>query len=315
MKTVQLGSTHTDVSIMCLGAMYLGTKQDYTLSARLLDRYVEAGGTFIDTANIYAHWVPGCNGGESEAVLGRWMRERGNRDRLFIATKVGFEIPPQGIERGLSARRIEEECEKSLKRLGVDTIDLYYAHRDDLDTPMEETLQAFDRLEKDGKVRYLGASNFPAWRLEQARWISDTRGWASYCCIQQRYTYLRPKPGADFDPQLSATEDLLDYCANRAITLLAYSPLLSGQYTNPNKPLQSEYASPDADARLAVLRAVAAEAGATPNQVILAWMMQSDPVVIPVFGASSEAQMAENLGALEVKLSAEQMERLNMAGA
>ncbi len=315
MKTVLLGDTGVHVSILCLGAMYFGTKEDEKTSFRLLDQYVDAGGSFIDTANIYAHWQPNGKGGESEALLGRWMRERRNRGRLFIATKVGFEIPPQGIERSLKARRIEEECEKSLKRLGVETIDLYYAHKDDLDTPMEETLAAFDRLVKAGKVRFIGASNFPAWRLEEARWTSRTHGWAAYCCIQQRYTYLRPKPGASFGGQVSTNDDLLAYLRRRDITLLAYSPLLGGQYVNPAKPLQSQYVGPDADARLAALKAVAAEAGATANQVILAWMMQSDPAVIPVFGASSEAQMAENLGALAVTLSAEQMERLNKAGA
>ena len=294
MKTVPLGSTGVNVSILCLGAMYFGTEEDETTSFRLLDQYLDAGGTFIDTANIYAHWVPGFKGGESEALLGRWMRARRNRDRLFIATKVGFEIPPQGVERGLKARRIVEECEKSLKRLGVETIDLYYAHRDDRDTPQEESLAAFDRLVRDGKVRFIGASNFLAWRLEEARWISRTHGWAEYCCIQQRYTYLRPNPGASFDPQTSANDDLLDYVRSRDLTLLAYSPLLGGQYVDPNKPLQRQYVSADS--------------------VILAWMMQSDPAVIPVFGASGEAQMAENLGALEVKLSAAQMERLNQAG-
>lgn len=315
MKTTPLGSTGVDVSIMCLGAMHLGSKEDKETSFRLLDQYVEAGGAFIDTANIYAHWMPGARGGESEELLGRWMRERGPqaRDRVFTASKVGFEYP--GVERGLPAGRIVEECEKSLTRMGVETIDLYYAHKDDMNTPMEETLEAFDSLVKDGKVRFIGASNFRAWRLEQARWISQTKGWAEYCCIQQRHTYLRPKPGARFDAQVAANDDLLDYCANRDITMLAYSPLLGGQYVRDDKPLQSQYVSPDAEARLAALKAVAREADATLNQVILAWMMQSTPAVIPIFGASNTAQMTENLGALEVQLSSEQMERLNNAGA
>lgn len=315
MKKVPLGSTGADVSIMCLGAMYFGTKEDEDISMKLLDQYVEAGGSFIDTANIYAHWRPEGQGGESETLLGKWMKARGNRDEMFIATKVGFAIPPQGIEQNSSAKTIVEECEKSLKRLGIETIDLYYAHTDDRDTPMEETLEAFHELKKEGKVRFIGASNFRAWRLEQARWVSNTKGWAEYCCIQQRYTYLRPKPDADFGNQVSANKDLLDYIANRDIRMLAYSPLLSGSYTRDDRPTPSQYVGPDANSRMAALQAVAAEADATLNQVILAWMMQSNPAVIPVMAASTEAQMEENLGALEVQLSDEQMTRLNEAGA
>jgi aryl-alcohol dehydrogenase-like predicted oxidoreductase len=180
---------------------------------------------------------------------------------------------------------------------------------------MEETLEAFQKLNKDGKAIFAGASNFRAWRLEQARWISNVKGWPEYCCIQQRFTYLRPKPGASFAPQLAADDDLLDYLNHRAITLLAYSPLLGGAYVRRDKSLQSQYLGPDADARLAALREVAGQTGATLNQVILAWMIQSDPPVIPVFGASTADQMAENLGALAINLSAGQMQRLNNAGA
>ncbi|MBN1284392.1 MAG: aldo/keto reductase [Anaerolineae bacterium] len=315
MKKVPLGSTGIDVSILCLGAMHLGSKEDEATSVRLLDQYVEAGGSFIDTANIYAYWIPGSKGGESEHLLGKWMKQRGNRDRLFIASKVGFEVPAEGVARSTSAQLVVAECEKSLKRMGVETIDLYYAHNDDRNTPVEETLEAFHKLKKEGKVRFIGASNFRAWRLEQARWVSNTKGWAEYCCIQQRYTYLRPNPGADFSPQVALNDDLLDYCANRAITLLAYSPLLGGAYTRKDKTLTAQYAGPDADARLAALNAIAQEVDATPNQVILAWMMHSDPVVVPVMAASAEAQMQENLGALAVTLRAEQMARLNAAGA
>ncbi|MCS7219778.1 MAG: aldo/keto reductase [Anaerolineae bacterium] len=313
MKTVLLGHTGVQVSAICLGAMYFGTRNDPPSSYQLLDQYVEAGGSFIDTANIYAWWVPGFQGGESETLLGQWMRERCNRARLFLATKVGFQYA--GVERGLRASQIEAECEKSLKRLGVETIDLYYAHVDDRKTPMEETLEAFDRLVRAGKVRFIGASNFLAWRLEEARWVSQTHGWAEYCCIQQRYTYLRPKPGASFDPQIAANEDLLDYCQTRGLTLLAYSPLLSGAYTRPDRPLPAQYVGPDSEARLAALKAVAAEVGATVNQVVLAWMIHSVPPVIPVIGASTPEQMRENLGALEVKLTEEHIARLNNASA
>lgn len=311
MRTVPLGQTGVDVSIYCLGAMYLGTRNDATSSYRLLDQYVAAGGTFIDTANIYAHWIEGFCGGESETLLGEWMRARGNRSDLFIASKVGFEYP--GVSRGLRAEQIEEECNKSLRRLGVDTIDLYYAHVDDRNTPLEETMSAFDRLVKAGKVRFIGASNFLAWRLAKVHALSEANGWPDYCCIQQRYTYLRPKPGTTFDPQLAVNDDLLDYCRSNQITLLAYSSLLSGAYTRPERAISEQYLGPDSDARLAALRQVAAAHGVTPNQAILAWMMQSDPLVVPVMAAGSEAQMQENLDALELQLSAEEMNLLNSA--
>lgn len=315
MRTVPLGNTGVDVSALCLGAMYFGTRNDERTSFELLDQYVAAGGTFIDTANIYAHWVEGGQGGESESLLGRWMKARGNRADLFLASKVGFNMP--GIERGLTAAQIEAECEKSLRRMGVETIDLYYAHVDDRVTPLDETLAAFDRLVRAGKVRFIGASNYLAWRLEQAHWVSKTHDWASFCCVQQRYTYLRPKPGASFDPQISANDDLLDYVRARRhdFTLLAYSALLGGAYVRDDRPVPEQYRGPDAEARLRVLREVAAETGATPNQVVLAWMMHSDPPVIPLIAASEPRHLAENIGALDVRLSAGQMERLNCAGA
>jgi aryl-alcohol dehydrogenase-like predicted oxidoreductase len=314
MKTVPLGKSGVAVSEFCLGTMYFASRTDKTMSYRLLDQYAEAGGSFLDTANIYARWVPGYVGGESETLLGEWMRERNNRQKMFVASKVGFEYPD--VERGLKVRQIEEECEKSLKRLGIDTIDLYYAHVDDRNTPMEETLAAFDRLVQAGKVRLIGASNFLAWRLEEARWVSQTNGWAEYCCIQQRYTYVRPKPGASFEPQLAANDDLLGYCQTWGMTMLAYSPLLSGAYTTrPDRPFDEQYLGPDTDARVTALKTVAEDIGVTLNQVVLAWMGQSDPPVIPLVAGSTVEQMQENLGALEVELSAEQMAYLDEAGA
>lgn len=313
MKTLPLGTTGLNVSALCLGAMYLGTRNDEASSYQLLDQYLEAGGTFIDTANIYSWWVSGFQGGESENLLGRWMRARQNRQQLFIASKVGFGYP--GVERGLTARLIEKECDTSLRRLGVDTIDLYYAHVDDYQTPQEESLAAFDRLVQSGKVRSIGASNFLAWRLEEARWIAQNNGWASYCCVQQRHTYLRPKPGASFDPQMAVNNDLLDYCRRRPVTLLAYSALLSGAYTRADRPLPGEYAGADSAARLLALRNLAREKSVTPNQLILAWMLHGDPVVIPLLAASTTDQLQENLRALDITLSKEEMNLLDQAGA
>lgn len=309
MKTVVLGTSGAKVSQMGLGAMFMGTRTERALSLELLDRYVAAGGSFVDTANIYAAWVSGFRGGESEELLGDWMRQRRNRSQLFLATKVGFAYP--GVERGLKSSQIEAECEKSLKRLGVDTIDLYYAHVDDRVTSQEESLVAFQRLVRAGKVRFVGASNFLAWRLAEAEAVVHRQGWGGYCCIQQRHTYLRPHPGASFDPQIAANDDLLDYCRTRGLTLLAYSPLLGGAYTRSDRPLPEQYQGADSDARLARLASIARDCGATANQVVLAWMLRSSPAVIPVMAASTVEQLAENLGALDVELSSEQLAYLD----
>ncbi|MEO8612350.1 MAG: aldo/keto reductase [Chloroflexota bacterium] len=310
MKTQKLGQTGVDVSSLCLGAMFFGTRNDQPTSFRLLDQYVDAGGSFIDSANIYAHWVSGFKGGESETLLGEWMRQRGNRSQVFIASKVGF--PYADVPQRLTAHDIETECEKSLRRMGIETFDLYYAHVDDRQTPLEESLKAFNRLVQAGKVRFIGASNYLAWRLEQAKWISQTNGWAQFCGVQQHYTYLRLRPGTNVKPQEMVNDDLLDYCANNPITLLAYSVLQAGAYTRADKSIRAELQTPDNEQRLETLRAVAVEIGATVNQVILAWMLQRD--VLPLIAASDESQLAENLNALDIKLSNEQMERLNTAG-
>lgn len=311
MKTIHLGKTGVEVSALCMGVLYFGNRIGKEMSYHLMDRYVDAGGNFFDTANIYSFWISGFQGGESETVLGQWMRDRKNRSQLFIASKMGFAY--QNVERGLRADQIQTECEKSLQRLQTDVIDLYYAHVDDRDTPLEETMEAFDRLIKAGKVRYIGASNFLAWRLEKTRMVSRANGWAEYCGIQQRYSYLRPKPGATFGAQVCVNEDLLDYVQSESIRLLAYSPLLNGAYTRADRDFPEQYLGPDTDTRLATLRAVAEEMDATANQIVYAWMMQSDPPVIPLMAASTDEQIEENLSALEVKLDDAQMSRLNSA--
>jgi aryl-alcohol dehydrogenase-like predicted oxidoreductase len=195
--------------------------------------------------------------------------------------------------------------------MNIETIDLYYAHVDDRKTPLEETMQAFDQLVKAGKIRFIGASNYLAWRLEQARGISHANGWSEFCCIQQRYTYLPTKPGASFGAQVVVNDDLLDYCRSTGMTVLAYSVLLAGAYTRADRTLPDQVSDANTDKRLAVLRTIAAETGATVNQVILRWMMQSSPAIIPLIAASDEAQLQENLGALSLQLSPEQMATLD----
>jgi len=313
MRKVGLGTAEVMVSDMCLGALPFGTSVNRQDAFRMLDMYVDAGGSFIDTANMYSHWLPGGRGGDSEEMLGEWLRARGSRGDLFIASKVGFDYP--GVKTGLSAVQIKAECDKSLRRLGVDCLDLYYAHTDDRVTPADETLRAFDALVRAGKVRYLGASNYRAWRLERFNALAEREGLASYCCIQQRYTYLRPHTGADFGRQVATNDDLLDWVARTGSRLLAYTPTLSGHYAKPDAELPAQYRGPDSEARMAALQQVAAEVGAAPIQVVYAWMRHSEPAVIPLVAATRVEHMAQNLAACEIALTAEQMARLDGAAS
>ncbi len=312
MRKMQLGSTGVEVSALCFGTDLIGSRIDRETSFRLLDLFYENGGTFIDTGNFYAAWLPGCQGGESETTIGDWMRDRGIRDHIVISTKLGFDYP--GSPGGLTASEIEKECDKSLRRLGTDRLDIYYAHRDDPATPLEETMGAFDRLVRAGKVRAIGASNLKGWRIAEANTVACANGFARYSAIEQRHTFFRPRHGADFGPQICINEDTKDYARSRGIALIGYSVLLQGAYTREDRPIPAQYAGPEADERLHALRSVADEVGVTPNQVILAWMLQSDPPVLPIIAGSRPEQVTENIGALTLVLSDDQMNRLNIAG-
>jgi aryl-alcohol dehydrogenase-like predicted oxidoreductase len=309
---VQLGKSGVWASALALGTDVLGSKIDRPTTFALLDYFTDRGGTLIDTANFYASWLPGCKGGESETAIGAWMKERGNRDRLLISSKLGFDYPDS--PGGLTAREIEQECEKSLSRLQTDHLDIYYAHRDDLATPIEETMAAFDRLVKAGKVRVLGASNLPIWRIAEANAIAAANHWSGYQVIQQRYTYARPRHGADFGPQIFLSEDMKTFAKHHGITLVAYSVLLQGTYTRAERQLPAQFAGVDCDERIGTLKAVAGELGVSPNQVVIAWMRQSNPAVLPIIAGSRTEQLQENIDALHLKLSGEQVNRLSSAG-
>ncbi len=303
LNTVELGKTGEQVSAMALGCMYFGSRTDETTATALLEQYLGAGGTFLDTANNYAFWLDGFGGGESERFLGRYLAKRGNREAVFLATKVGANptVPGGdfGTAEGLSAAAIEKAVDESLARLQTDYIDLYYAHIDHRQSDLTETLATFNKLVESGKVRYIACSNMMSWRIERARTISRAKGWAAYCGVQQRYSYLRPVAGANFGVQESVSAELLDYCkAEGSTTLLAYSPLLNGAYTRQDRDFPEAYLGADTDARLQALNEVAAELGATPNQVVLAWLMQNTPKAVPVVAASTKAQLTEILGSV-----------------
>lgn len=310
LRNVTLGRTNVQVSELCLGAMFFGTTTPIPVGEKLLDRFVDAGGNFIDTANNYCTWIKPGVGGESETMLGHWMKARGNRYKLFVATKMGHKVT-DGI--GLSADQVVLQAENSLRRLQTDTIDLYYAHHDPRTTPLEETLEAFDKLVKAGKVRFIAASNYRPWRLEKALYLSRLHGWAEYQAIQQRHSYLRPRPDAKFGTQIVLDNDLNALCCEEKITILSYSSLLAGAYTRPEKSQNlDDYATPESEARLARLRSMAAELNISPNTLILAWLRHSNPAVLPIIAASSDQQLEENLAAADVTLSNEQMIALNI---
>lgn len=314
MRQVELGHSGILVSEMGYGCMMFGPKLEEQEAHAQLDAYLEHGGTMLDTANIYGRRKIDNSGhaGRSEEIIGTWLKARGNRSKVVLASKVGFAYP--GIEYGTSARQIREECEKSLRRLQTDYLDLYYLHTDDQNTPMEETLGTLNDLVQEGKVRAIGASNFSAWRLERARQICASHNWAQICCIQQRYSYLRPKQDAVFTGQKYVVEDLREYIADTGITLLAYCPLLKGAYVNPEKPFMEQYISADSKRRLEVLEQVTAETGYSKVQIIYYWLMHHQPNAIPLVTTTNDRQFAEAMGTLDITLSEAPMKLLSEAG-
>jgi aryl-alcohol dehydrogenase-like predicted oxidoreductase len=315
--------TKADMSAdIVLGAMYFGTRVDEAASMALLDRFVDRGGVWIDTANCYAFWAdPSGVGGQSEHAIGRWLADRpGMRERIKISTKVRQQptVPgrwPESAE-GLAAPVIRDAIQHSLTRLRTDRIDLYWAHAEDRAVPLEDTVAAFGELTAAGLVRRLGASNHRAWAMERARQLARRRGVAGYTALQLRYSYVQPRPGAavpEAGHQL-ATADSLDYVRqDKDLALWAYTSLLSGSYVRPDRPLPENYEHPGTARRLAVLGQVAGELGATRNQVVLAWLLGGDPAVSPIVGVSTAEQLDEALAARALQLSDEQRRRMDEA--
>lgn len=335
MKKIPFAKTGEQVSQMCLGAMIMGTTTDPQTSYTMLDRFMETGGNFIDTANCYAWWVDGGEGGESETLLGRWMKERRNRQDVFLASKGGAALRNVGAVKDtqgniawekvpdeyeyLSPKAMRKALEGSLRRLQVETIDLYYAHIDDRVTPMEDTLETLNQFVQEGKVRYIACSNFRTWRLERALGISKQQGWAQYVAVQQEYSYFRPKPGATFGIDVHTDEEQLDFLrSNEDVALVAYSPLLKGIYDDPQKRQRyynwSNYNYDDTHARLEVLSEMAAGRGVSNSQLVLAWLLHHQPRVIPIMAASRMEQYEHNMKSLSIELSEEEIAALNAAG-
>jgi aryl-alcohol dehydrogenase-like predicted oxidoreductase len=307
-----------------LGTMHFGTKTDEKTSFALLDRFVEAGGTVIDTANCYAFWLSDTGaGGQSEQVVGRWLAANpGVRERLTIATKVGAEPAEPGAfpgpVEGLSAKTIAREAPRSLERLGIEKIDLYWAHAEDRTVPLEETLGAFAELVEAGQVGRIGASNHATWRIEQARFTCVANGWPEYSALQLSTSYVRPRPDVPVpgkDHRFGwVTDETVDYVeAHPELELWAYSPLVGGSYDRADRPLPDAYDHPGTTRRLEVLRQIADELGVPAGRVVLAWLTSSTPRIIPILGASSVEQLDDGLAGARLELDAMKLVLLNDA--
>ena len=315
----KLGNTGLLVSPIALGTMQFGWSADEAASHAILSSYVDSGGNLIDTADCYSVWAPNNPGGISEQIIGRWLKATGNRDRVLVATKVraamgqdfseGDDHPLQ--REGLSRRWILRACEDSLRRLQVDYIDLYQAHFIDPRTPIEETLSAFSDLVRKGYVRYIGCSNFSAWRLMQALWASDKHGYESFVSIQPEYSLVAPVR-ADFERELARV------CSRYGIGVLPYSPLaggfLTGKYRR-NQALPSGVRVEGNKKRMSEqnfdivekLIEIAQRHDSTPTRVALAWLLAQPLVTATIIGANSTGQLADSMGASELVLSTEEI--------
>lgn len=305
MKKRQIGKSDLTVVPLCLGGNVFGWTIDEARSFEVLDAFMDLGGDFIDTADVYATWGAGNKGGESETILGNWMKARGNRDRVILATKLGSKMG-EGQE-GLSAAYMVQAVEASLQRLQTDYIDLYQAHVDDSETPLEETLRAFDALVQAGKVRALGSSNFSGARMAEALATSQKLGLARYECTQPFYNMIKREDyEKDLEPVLLANQ----------VGCIPYSALasgfLSGKYKSgvamPQTPraggVEQRYMNEAGFAVLAQVETLAKQLSATPAQVALAWLMARPSITAPIASATSVAQLKELMGALAVQLPA-----------
>lgn len=311
----RLGASDLKIAPLVLGGNVFGWTADRAASFAVLDAFVAGGGTMIDTADVYSAWVDDHQGGESETIIGEWLRASGQRDRVLIATKVGM-LPGAGGE-ALAPARIAAACEASLRRLGTDRIDLYFAHRDDEAQPQEAVAEAFARLVEAGKVRVLGASNFHAARLKSAVEGARAAGLPHYQVLQPEYNLVSRHR---FEGELQ------DYCVTENIGVVPYYGLalgfLTGKYRTRDDLSQSvrgakmgELLEGKGAAVLAALDSAAGETGATLAQIALAWLIAQPGVTAPIASATSARQVEELLGAITLTLSPDQLERLTDAGA
>jgi aryl-alcohol dehydrogenase-like predicted oxidoreductase len=319
----RLGKSGLRLFSIGLGTMQFGWSADETRAFEIMDAYFAAGGNFIDTADIYSNWTPNNPGGVSEEMIGRWIKARGNRDQLVIATKVrgamgqSFSEGRNTIKQreGLSRQWILQACEDSLKRLQVDHIDLYQVHWVDVETPIEETLSALSDLVRKGYVRYIGCSNFSAWRLMQALWTSDKHGFEKFVSIQPEYSLAQPTR-ANFERELAKV------CLEYGVGVVPYSPLAGGFFTGKYRRGQALPDSVRADGigssrmneqnldTVDKLVEIAAAKNSTPARVTLAWLLAQPFMTAPIIGANTTAQLEDLLGAVDLQLEPHELQAI-----
>jgi aryl-alcohol dehydrogenase-like predicted oxidoreductase len=311
-----LGRTGLKVSEICLGTQTFGWGADEATAHRLADQFVAAGGNFFDTSNIY-------NQGQSEMMLGSWLKQRGHRSRVVVATKVFFPTGDGPNDTGLSRKHIFDQIDASLRRLQTDYVDLYQTHCYDASTPLEETLRALDDLVRAGKVRYIGASNYAPSQLMRAIMLSEHHGWARFDCLQPEYSLL-----------VRSTEwEILPLCRAEGLGVICWSPLaggwLSGKYRRgqPAPPdsrvgrgdrwddLPEQRESERTWRIVETLREIAAGRGKTPAQVALNWLLQQPGVTAPIIGARTHEQLEDNLGSVGWALTADELAQLDRVSA
>ncbi len=315
MERRRLGNSGLETAPLALGGNVFGWTVDEPTACKILDAFVDAGFSLIDTADTYSRWVSGNKGGESEITIGNWLRKSGKRDKVVIATKVGSEMGPN--KKGLSRSYILRAAEDSLKRLQTDHIDLYQSHRDDPPTPLEETLEAYAQLIKEGKVRFIGASNYTAERLSEALEISNRNGCPAYQSLQPRYNlYDR----AEYEQALASL------CRDRGLGVITYSSLASGFLTGKyrsekdlSKSIRGQgvrlYMNERGTRILKALDEVAERFRSAPASVALAWIMAQPGITAPIVSATSLEQLHDLIAATKLDLDHAAIEFLNSASA
>lgn len=315
MELRNLGTSELRVPPICLGGNVYGWTLSEADSFRQFDRAADAGLNFIDTADMYSRWAPGHTGGESETIIGKWFRKSGRRKDVILATKVGMDMG--NGKKGLSARYIEQAVEASLRRLQTDHIDLYQAHQDDATVPLEETLGAFDKLVKAGKVRAIGASNYSGARLAEAMETSRRNGLAEYVSLQPQYNLMERQP---FE------SELLPVAEKYKLGVIPYFSLAAGFLTGKYRPgtdasqsarggMVKKYMNERGFAVVAALDEIAAAHHATPARVALAWLLAQPGVTAPIASATKDEQLDDLIGAAGLRLDRASVERLNEVSA
>ncbi|MBE9478612.1 MAG: aldo/keto reductase [Chloroflexi bacterium] len=318
MEHRSFGSSGIKVSPLCLGTMQFGWTADKKASFEVLDAAYDAGINFIDTADIYSRWIDGNPGGVAESIIGKWLRKNPEkRTQVILATKVRGRMGEGPNDEGLSRKHIFSAVEQSLKRLGTDYIDLYQVHWPDESTPIEETLRTLDDLIRDGRVLYIGCSNYPAWRLMESLWTSDRCRLTSFISLQPHYNLVHRD---EFERELE------DICLNFDIGVIPYSPLaggfLTGKYAGDQTPpegsrgatsdrIQAYLMDPHSLSTLEIVKQIALERKKSPSQVALRWLISRPAVVSAIIGPRDLKQLKDNIGCLSVELADEDMQRLD----